>query len=64
MGDGVTVERTENEAFKKHHPSAAVSLISRDIARMTKFNRVYVALCMIACVSVLGLLLARLLLLK
>jgi len=64
MRNAEAVKGAQNEAFEKHHPSAAVILTSRDIARMTRLNRVYVALCMIACVSVLGLLLARLFLLK
>jgi len=60
----VSVKKIEEETSDKHHSSAAISLISTDIARRTRLSRVYVALCMIACVSVLGLLLARIFFLK
>ncbi len=54
----------EEETSDKHYSSDAIDLISRDIARRTRLSRLYVALCMTACVTVLGLLLASILLLK
>jgi len=64
VSEAGTVKGTGNEAFSEHQLSASVSLISRDIARMTKLNRIYVAFCTISCVTVFGLLLARMFLLK
>ena len=60
----MSVKKMEEETSDKHHSSDAINLISTDIARRTRLSRLYVALCMIACVAVLGLLLARILLLK
>jgi len=60
----VSVKKTEEETSDKHHSSAAINLISRDIARRTRLSRLHVVLCMIACVSVLGPSLARIFLLK
>lgn len=64
MSEAVTIKENVSDAVDNHHSSTAIDLISRDIARMTRLNRAYVALCMIACVTVLGLLLARMFLLK
>lgn len=64
VGETVNVKRTENEALGKHQLSAAASSISADIARVTRLNRLYVALCMISCVGLFGLLVVRLFLFK
>jgi len=64
MSEAVTVKGTENEGFYKHQPSVVLGLIAGDIAWMTKLNRMYVAVCTISCLSVLGLALARMFLLK
>ena len=58
------VKKMEEETYGKHHSSAAIDLISADIARKIRLSRVYLAFCTIACVSVLALLLARILLFK
>jgi hypothetical protein len=63
-GEEVGVKKVEEEASDKHHSSAIISLISTDIARSTRLGRAYVAVCVIACVSVLGLLLVRIFFLK
>jgi hypothetical protein len=60
----VSVKKMEEETYDKHHSSDAINLISADIARKIRLSRVYVAFCAIACVSVLALLLARILLFK
>jgi len=55
---------TENEPINMHHRSVAIDRMSRDITATIKLNRMYVLVCMVSCLGLLGLLVARIFLFK
>jgi len=59
-----TMKVRQNRAVDAPPRSSVVGQILRDVARTTKLNRAYVAICTVSCVSVLALLLARMFLVK